>query len=327
MADYLVSGKKGAGKSLFSVGVIRDALRAGKRVATNLDIHLDKLLPPHYRCHIIRIPDRPTVDDMLAIGRGQEGVVEDDNGIIVLDECSSFFNSRTYNDKSRQPLLDWFIHSRKYGWDTYFIAQGQEQLDKQLRTTQIEYHISVTRTDKWPIPLVTPAFKALGINLRFPRMHVGVVRHGMDSRALLIERRWYRGDDLYPCYDTQQVFLDRGHPEACGLHTVLSPYHTKGRYLGWFAMNKPVLVFGLLVGLLLGVPGGGYGAWIVWGKPRPSSGLAQVETGVRAVGFMHDGKALQVQLSDGRVAFASESRNDAQGRRVKVGGKWYLVDL
>lgn len=328
MADYLIDGKKGAGKSLFAIGLIRDALRARKRVVTNLDVKLEHLLPAHSRAVLIRIPDRPTVEDMLAIGRGQDGVVEDDNGIIVLDECSAFFNSRTWGDKERQPLLDWFIHSRKYGWDSYFIAQGQEQLDKQLRSTQIEYHISVKRTDKWPIPFITPLSRALGIPIRFPRMHVGIVRHGMDRDSLLIERRWYRGNELYPAYFTQQVFLDRGHPDAVGLYSFLSPWHLKGRHLGWFQMNKPVLMAGLVMGLILGGLGGGYGGWLFWGKPRPEVvAKVQIESGVRAVGFIHDGKQLQVQLSDGRVAQATESANDTAGRRVKVGGKWYLVDL
>lgn len=231
MADYAITGKKGGGKTLFAVATIRDALRAGKRVATNVDIHLAKMLPPNSRATLIRLPDRPTADDLEAIGRGQDGVIEEENGVIVLDETSTFFNARAYGDKERQPLLDWLVHSRKYGWDVYYICQGLEQIDKQLRTTMIEYHIGVKRTDKWPIPLITPLGKLVGLDIRFPKLHIGIVKHGVERDSLTVERRVYRAHDLFGAYDTQQLFLDRSHPKATGLYSVLSPWHTTGRYL------------------------------------------------------------------------------------------------
>jgi hypothetical protein len=231
MSDYLISGKKGTGKTLFSIGIIREALASGKKVATNVDVYLDKLASPTSRVTLYRIPDHPTADDMNAIGRGQEGVTEEQNGVIVLDECSAFFNARAWGDKGRQPLLDWLIHSRKLGWDVYYIAQGQSQVDKQLRESQVEYHITVKRTDKWPIPFITPLVKALtDYKLSFPKMHIGTYRHGMDANALVVDRKWFRSHDLYSAYDTQQKFLDRDHHDAVGLHTVLSAWHTKGRY-------------------------------------------------------------------------------------------------
>jgi hypothetical protein len=231
VTDYAVTGKKGSGKSLYSVGEIRTALQAGRRVATNLDIHLDKLFGPTSRHTLIRLPDKPTVVDFEALGRGQEGCVEEENGIIVLDETSTFFNSRAFGDKERQPLLDWLVHSRKYGWDVYYICQGLSQIDKQLRETMIEYHVPVKRTDKWPIPFITPFARIFGLNVRFPKMHVGIVKHGVSPDAMTVDRRWYRAKDLYAAYDTQQIFLERNHPKACGMHTVLSAWHVHGRYL------------------------------------------------------------------------------------------------
>jgi hypothetical protein len=232
MADYLVTGKKGAGKSLFCVGVIRDALLAGKRVATNLNIHIDHLLPASSRATLMRLPDRPNAEDMIALGRGQEGVVEDENGIIVIDEAGTFLNARSWGDKERQPLIDWLVHSRKYGWDVYFIAQGIEQLDKQVRTTLLEYRVTVTRTDKWPIPGVTPLVKLIsGYHLTLPKMHIGTIRHGMERDSLVIDRKMYLAKDLFRAYDTQQIFAGRETPYSVALHSVLSAWHVKGRYL------------------------------------------------------------------------------------------------
>ncbi|KFC51102.1 zonular occludens toxin, partial [Halomonas sp. SUBG004] len=44
MAVYVVTGKLGAGKTLVAVGKIKDKLNHGCKVATNLDLNLDKLI-------------------------------------------------------------------------------------------------------------------------------------------------------------------------------------------------------------------------------------------------------------------------------------------
>lgn len=233
MADYVITGRKGNGKGLYAVLLIREALQAGKRVATNMDINIAELLPSNSRSTIIRLPDRPTENDLLAIGRGQEGVVEEDNGLLVLDECSHFLSSRDWSDKSRAGLLNWLTMSRKHGWDTYLTAQGVEQLDKQVRTCLVEYRVDLKRTDKWSIPLVTQLSSfLLGETraVRFPKMHIAVTKQGMDRNGFHIGSRFFRGVDLWPAYSTQQVFLEREHPSACALHTVLSPWHIRGRY-------------------------------------------------------------------------------------------------
>lgn len=247
MTDYAITGKKRSGKGLFCVGLIRDALLSGKRVVTNMDIWPDQMLPPLSRATIVRLPDCPTVEDMESLGRGYEGEYDDDrNGIIVLDEASKYFNSRQWGDKARQPLLDWLIHSGKLGWDVYYQMQGLQQIDKQVRDTQVEYHVSVKRTDRWPIPFITPAAKLFGLNVRFPKMHVGTYRHGCDSQALIVDRKFYRARDLWRAYDTRQVFLDRGHPDAVGLYTVLSPWHTRGRHYAWIPPEWQRRVFAVV---------------------------------------------------------------------------------
>lgn len=234
MADYVITGRKGNGKGLYAVLIIQDALREGKKVATNLNIFPEHLVSATNKSAIIRIPDRPTVADLDAIGRGQDGVVEEDNGVLILDECSHFLNSRDWSDKSRQGVLDWLTMSRKLGWDTYLISQGVEQLDKQVRTSLCEYRIDLKRTDKWGIPIITAIsrfFVGDKKALRFPKFHVAVTKQGMDRQAFHIGSRFFRGGDLWPAYETQQIFVGNDHPAAVALHTVLPNWYTKGRYL------------------------------------------------------------------------------------------------
>lgn len=235
MTDFAVTGKKRAGKGLFCMGTIRDALKAGKRVATNMDVNIEVLVGPLSKATIIRLPDFPSAADMEALGLGygveEDQIDEDKNGVIVLDEASKFFNSRSWGDKERQPLLDWLVESGKRRWDVYYQMQGLAQVDKQLRETQIEYHIAVKRLDRWPIPLVTPLCGLFGFQVTFPKIHMGIILQGCSANALKVGRRWYKAKDLYGAYDTEQKFFPRSHPKACGMHTLLSPWHTKGRYL------------------------------------------------------------------------------------------------
>jgi len=248
MTDFAVTGKKRSGKGLFCAGLIRDALREGRRVATNMDIFPEHLVSPLNKSTFIRLPDHPTVDDMNAIGRGHDELVVDDdkNGIIVLDEASAFFNARQWGDKGRQPLLDWLIHSGKLRWHVYYQMQGLEQVDKQLRSTQIEYHISVKRTDRWPIPVITPLSKMVGLDVRFPRLHLGIIKHGVERDSLVVDRKWYKAIEIYKGYDTEQRFLPRDHPDAVGLHSVLSAWHVKGRYLP----NPPGFLYRFWCGII-----------------------------------------------------------------------------
>lgn len=230
MADYVVTGKKGSGKSLACVGRIRDALLAGKKVATNLDIRLDELLPANSKATLIRLPDAPTIDDLELIGRGQEGMEEENNGVIVIDECAAFLNARAWGDKDRQPMLNWFIHSRKLGWDTYFIAQAIDQIDKQIRSALVEFHVVVKRTDRLPIPFISALTVMVGWKLTLPKIHVASVKYGCDFHAPVVDRWIYRAKELYRGYDTNQRFKSPSDPTAVGIHSMLSAYHLKGRY-------------------------------------------------------------------------------------------------
>lgn len=213
MAVYLVTGRLGAGKSLVSVGRIREALIAGRRVATNLDLDMVQLLGADYAKPVdcIRLPDKPVVDDLRSLGLGNVEMDESRNGVIVLDELAAWMNARTWGDKSRQPVIDWLIHSRKYGWDVIFICQHAGQIDKQVRESLIEFHVECRRLDRLRLPGVSAIGQLLSLGLwdgRLPRLHLGIVRYGTSPNAVIAERWMYRGNDLFRAYNTRQVFTD-----------------------------------------------------------------------------------------------------------------------
>lgn len=224
MAVYLITGKLGTGKSKACVARIREALLAGKKVATNIDLDLGKLLGPSSKATYIRLPDKPTAIDLACLPPGNESYDEDLNGVIVLDELGSWLNSRTFHDPARMPVLDWLIHSRKRGWDCYFICQDIQQVDKQFRESIVEFVGRCSRFDKMFIPVIGRPLNSLfgGKVGKLPRFHMCAVRMSANPSGLMADRWWYRGEDLHGAYDTRQIFrTDYPH----GTHTILAPAH------------------------------------------------------------------------------------------------------
>lgn len=225
MPVWSVEGKLGTGKTKFCVWRAQEAIRQGRRVASNVDLFMDKLTPER-RATYIRVPDKPTAFDLEAIGSGNpESYDEDRNGILILDELGTWLNSRSFGDKERAGLIDWLIHARKKGWDVYLIVQDQGMIDKQVRESLIEYQCRCIRLDKIKIPVVGSILGAFHKKLKYlPRMHVTTARVGYGQNAIVAERWTYRGDDLHTAYDTRQVFTSN-YPD--GAKSVLPPWdHT-----------------------------------------------------------------------------------------------------
>lgn len=229
MAIYFITGKLGAGKSLIAVFKIRDYLSRGRPVATNLNLNLNNLLSVKNKSAVVyRIPDKPKVEDLIAIGNGNRLYDESQNGLIVLDECATWFNSRSWADKTRQALIDYLVHIRKLGWDVYFLVQSYGVVDKQARELLGEHIVICKRLDRLPVPLLSSLTKLIGFNLMLPRAHLAIVRYGEGMQAPVVDRWLYRGSDLFSSYDTKQIFCDSPDVYTSQL---IPPFFTHGRYI------------------------------------------------------------------------------------------------
>ena len=257
MAVYVVTGKLGAGKTLVAVGKIKDKLRQDCKVATNLDLRLDKLIGEKKRnTRVFRIPDKPVLEDLEAIGTGTDSYDESKNGLLVLDECGTWFNSRSWNDKSRQAVINWFLHARKLGWDVIFLIQDLSIMDKQARVALAEHVVYCRRLDRVSIPVIGALWSMFaGGKLPMPKLHLGIVKYGDSPQSMVVERWTYTGRHLYPAYDTKQAFSDS---YAHGTYSLLPPWYTHGLFrvprnarfymkmtrIYWKRFNRPLLAVG-----------------------------------------------------------------------------------
>jgi hypothetical protein len=171
------------------------------------------------------LPDRPTARDLRALGRG--GPSEEKAGLLVLDECATWLNARTWSGREREDLIDWFLHSRKLGWDVILICQHASALDKQVREMICEYLVTCRRLDRFKVPL---------LGFKLPKVHVASVRYGLAPSDLNAEHWIYRGTRYYDCYNTQwesQASRDaakQGGTLTCGWYSVLPAWHRVFRH-------------------------------------------------------------------------------------------------
>lgn len=225
MPVYLVTGKLGTGKSKWCTRRAQQAIKAGRRVASNMDFFLDKLNPRSRKASYMRVPDKPTIRDLEAIGHGNpESYEEDRNGLLILDELGSWLNSRQSLDGERKAVVDWMIHARKFGWDVLLIVQAAMMIDKQIREGIGEYTVSCYRLDKLKIPVLGGVLDLLVEGAgRLPRLHVASTRLQLGPGAShVVDRDFFKGDDLHAGYDTRQAFI--ANPDASTFSALSSLY-------------------------------------------------------------------------------------------------------
>ena len=196
---YVITGYLGAGKSLIASQKLIDYAAQGRKVACNYPIdflpichdknsNLSKASP-------VILPSIPHSRHLLQLGHG--GTHEENAGALVLDEAAQFLNSRTWNGEDRQQLINWLLHARKRYWDVFLIIQHESQLDKQIRVSLAEYVVTVRRTDRMKIPFLP---------IKMPRLHIAVVRYGLDKNSYVADRWFTRGNEPMKIYNSYQIF-------------------------------------------------------------------------------------------------------------------------
>jgi len=99
-----------------------------------------------------------------------------------------------------------------------------------VRTALVEYLVTCRRLDRLKIPFIgklIQSFTAGYCKGNLPKVHFATVRYGCEKDAIVADRWIYQARDLYPAYNTRQVFTDS---YAHGVFTYLTPWHLKGRF-------------------------------------------------------------------------------------------------
>lgn len=174
----VVQGSLGSGKSL--VGMIEAIyqLRAGGVVATNFHFSPDwaydlagqdfkvmlglkdrqKFAESLYkRAFIVGNPDSMKKlsgdrgSNLAKLCEGKLKNAREGKGLLILDDCHHFFNSRTFT--ANKDFVTFFANARKYGWRTILITHSIENIDKQIRS-YVEIEARFRNLKKFRIPIL-----------------------------------------------------------------------------------------------------------------------------------------------------------------------------
>jgi len=208
-----IEGVKRSGKTKYAVDLINTYLKNGRKVATNLDLFLDKM--PISNPHVIRLPDHPTSEHLHALGVGYPELEESDsnydeskNGVVVIDELLTHLNSRSFKDKDRLAIVSWFVQMGKYGWDLVLIGQDFDGVDKQLRDTTIDQLISVkSGVNYFGFGFINSIVQKLFTVFHVPKFSVARFYDGSSKGRKAHGYQFYIKDWVHPWYNTAQKFL------------------------------------------------------------------------------------------------------------------------
>lgn len=253
---YVITGHLGSGKSLLAVRIAHDYLKAGRRVASNITLCLDKLPGDDMsKVSATKLPYIPTAAHLSELGNGYDGKYDEDKfGLIILDEAGTWLNSRDWNDKDRRGLFQWLTHARKFGWDLALLVQDFEAMDAQIRRSIVEIFVKCQRLDRVKIPYLP---------IKLPKYFVGTGRYGGPDG--LKYKTWHASaEDYFESYLTTEkvrmetVWTDQGaEVDARGSYSMLSAWHLRGRYRqarpplsGYVGFAVKWTLFFILAGLL-----------------------------------------------------------------------------
>ena len=137
----LYQGTPGSGKSATAMNMVANALKDGKKIATNFRLvegwaeRLVETLPYWKRSeekaikyweNAFFVGSHETVMQLSEKTSGKEG-----QGLLVIDEAQLIFNSRAWKDNFG--YIEFFTQHRKLGWDVLLVAHSAEMIDKQIR--------------------------------------------------------------------------------------------------------------------------------------------------------------------------------------------------
>ena len=208
-----IEGVKRSGKTKYAIDLINDYLKRGRKVATNLDIYLDKMDVKNP--HVIRLPDHMSSTHLKDLGCGYPELEESDsnydetkNGLVVIDELLTFLNSRSFKDKDRLQIVSWFVQMGKYGWDLVLIGQDFEGVDKQLRDTTIDQLINVkSGSNYFGFGFLNSVVQRLFNVLNVPKFSVARFYDGKSKTRKAQGYQFYIKSWCHDWYNTAQKFL------------------------------------------------------------------------------------------------------------------------
>lgn len=200
MSIELYTGFVGSGKSYCATRMacqVADAPLGQKWVIANFPISKRKKRFYLFRKYILRQKDDNLYTESRWIFKDNDSLTVDylvekslemgwnekeSSALIIFDEASIPFNSRTFQRKDRMDWIKFLSQSRKFGYDVVFITQDARMIDKQIRHL-CEYEVVHKKMNNmfalsWlPISLFAQVRYWNGLNARHSKGSLRLVKY------------------------------------------------------------------------------------------------------------------------------------------------------
>lgn len=216
MAVYFYSGKPGSGKSLHAASMIDDWIKQGKNVIANFPVNehfWDRRRRRKRRTGaVIYAPN----ESLLKYGvkgligysdqfheRDSDGHIKEKQTLVIIDECQTMFNSRSWNVKGRSDWIILFTQHRKFGFEFLLISQDKAFVDKQIRCVfQYDYEHRNLKFYKTFGFLLSMFLGGNFFVVVVKSMDVGKKDH---AEFRLAGKKYYKLYDSYRIFDSQTL--------------------------------------------------------------------------------------------------------------------------
>lgn len=155
---YLYSGSPGSGKSLHVAKDIYNRLNYSRRpnnVVANFMIN-KKMIKNKKANFIYKDNSDLTVKFLLEYALKNHKIGEENQTLVVVDECQVIWNSREWQSgMNRMEWIKFFTQHRKLGYNFIVISQNDRMIDRQIRAL-FEYEVKHRKVNNFKIGKLLP---------------------------------------------------------------------------------------------------------------------------------------------------------------------------
>ncbi|WP_124040535.1 zonular occludens toxin domain-containing protein [Clostridium perfringens] len=152
----LYSGTPGSGKSLHVARDIFVKLNIKKEcVISNFPINLNLIRKKSREKFLYLDNSELTVNALVDFAKKNHVIGKENQTLLVIDECQTFFNPREFARKDRLEWNNFFSQHRKLGFSVILVTQNDRLIDRQIRAL-IEYETKHRKVNNFKVGKLLP---------------------------------------------------------------------------------------------------------------------------------------------------------------------------
>lgn len=152
----LYSGTPGSGKSLHVARDIFIKLNIKNEcVIANFPVNLNLIRKKSREKFLYLDNSELTVNALIDFAKKNHIIGKENQTLLVIDECQTFFNPREFARKDRLEWNNFFSQHRKLGFSVILVTQNDRLIDRQIRAL-IEYETKHRKVNNFKVGKLLP---------------------------------------------------------------------------------------------------------------------------------------------------------------------------